>query len=80
MLGKRSSCSSVKCSDKFQKVRKAISLDTKLAILAIAQHWAVEWKGTQDDTPHHSGVSLTADTFWDFENGVQKITDNDPNC
>ena len=48
--------------------------------MAIKQQWAIEGKGAEDNTPQHSCVSPVVDTFYDFENGIQKIVDNDPNC
>ena len=55
--------SSMECSDKLQKARKAIILGTKFVILAIKQPPAVEWEGAEDNAPQHSCVSPLADTF-----------------
>ena len=63
---------------KSPKARKAI-LETKLAILAIEQQWAVEGEGAEDNTPQHGCISTIADPFHDFENGTQKIVDIDLN-
>ena len=70
---------SIRCSDKLQKARKAISLETKLAVLTIEQQWAAEGE-REDNTPQHSCVSPMADAFCNFENCTQKILDTDPNC
>ena len=50
MLGKCDT-SLIKCSEKTQKARKIIILETKLAALTIEEQWTVKGKGADDDTP-----------------------------
>ena len=40
---------------------------------------AVEGEGAENDTPQHSCILPMADALCDFENGIQKIVDNDLN-
>ena len=79
MQGKCST-SSVKCSDKLQKATDDIALGDKACLIGNRITMTSRGRGSKNNTPQHSCTSLVGDAFYNFENDIQRIVDNDPNC